>query len=144
MSTVTIVTLCDAIETTLADAVSDIERTQSYDELTEGIMDLPLLQVYPADWGTTRASFKGGVMRGAIVFHADLYAIQRGPDIGQEMATLLPLVDTLNGALEDQEHGTIFGNTSIKDFTWQGSYTIFDYGAIKYVGARYIITLSVF
>lgn len=143
-TTVTIATLCNAIETTLATAVSDIERTQSYDELTEGIMDLPLLQVYPTEWSASRMTFKGGVQISPIVFRADLYAMQRGPDIGQEVGTLIPLVDAINAELIGQDAGSLFGNASIKAFTWQGSYSIFDYSGVRYVGARYIITVTVF
>ena len=79
---ITIAQICDAIESTLGAAVT-VARSESYDELTEGIHDLPMLQVYPeggnqdAGGNTDRASFQAGSRQTSVMIHVDYYARPR-------------------------------------------------------------------
>src|SRR5512139_962325 len=94
---ITLAQVCNAVETTLAPAVT---YTQSYNELKEGLNDWPMLQVY---WDASnqdpggnadRTTFKAVVRQTDITIFADLYGTPRR-DIGEDMAALLPLVDAV-------------------------------------------------
>lgn len=151
--TVTLAQICDAIETTLSTATG-LSVHQSYDELTENIADHATLQVYPESGNTDvwtsndRTTHQRGVAVTEFIFHADLYAQQR-INIGEDMAALLPLVDAIITRLEAQKTGALFGLTVsgvdvIKAFKWSWSRVVFEYAAVKYMGARFVITIRVF
>jgi len=146
--TVTYAEMCDAITTTLAAAAS-VERAQSYDELTEGMQDQPAFQVYPeacdpvaAGSGTHVTTFGGGVIRETHIIHVDYYAAQRA-HIGEDMATLVEGIDEIVPILEAQTCPP-FGLSGIKSFQWSWSRVTWDYGNVKYVGARFVLALNTF
>lgn len=153
MSTVTLVTMCNAIEATLG-AAPGLERSQSYNELTEGIHDCPLLQVYWEDLPsvdsdsvpgqTDRMTFGGSNVRRqyTITFFADLYAASL-KDIGEDMGRLLPVVDEFIAILEAQTCPP-FGVEGVKSFQWSAKRVVFQYAKIKYVGARFTLHLRLF
>jgi len=151
MARITLQSVNDAIESTLS-AATTLARSQSYDELTEGIPDLPLLQVYPEAWGPARtgrthAITGGGAVRNTEwVFHADYYARIRS-SIGEDMAALVPGIDAIEAVLEAQQSKPYFGLAEIESFNWEGSRVIFQYGGDalqQYMGARYVITVRVY
>jgi len=146
---ITLAQICDAIESTL-DNSTTLTRSQSYDELTEGIHDTPLLQVYPQsgvqdpDGTTDRTTFSAVVRQTEIVIHADYYAAERGASIGEEMSRLVDGIDAMTEIFEGQDQKPYFGLEGIKAFAWRWERVTFDYGGVSYVGARFFITLRVF
>lgn len=160
MANITLNQIVDAVETTLSTATT-LVRSQSYDELTEGIQpaDCPLLQVYweslspvSTDSGTDRRSFGGGggientpLRDKAIVIHADYYARPRS-HIAEDMQAVVDGADALIDVLETQDTTPFFGLEGIKSFQWQATRVTFVYGdpQTPYSGARFVITLRVF
>lgn len=149
---ITIAQICDAIESTLG-AATGITRSQSYDELTEGMPpgDLPLLQVYPeageADiTGTTdRSSFRGGVRQTELIIIADLYAHQRS-HMGEDMEILVDGIDAFIDVMEAQDTKDYFGLAGLQAFHWRFERVTFVYGnpQLPYVGARFYLTIRIF
>ena len=149
---ITLAQICDAIESTLGGATG-LERSESYDELTEGAHpgDLPLLQVYPND-GTTdpsgntdRTTFRGGVRQTALTIHADVYARQRS-HIGEDMKAVVNSMDAIINVLEAQNVKPYFGLVGIKAFAWRWERVTFIYGdpQLPYAGVRFYLSIRTF
>ena len=147
--------IVNSVEATLSAAAS-LERSQSYDELTEGMQDYPTLQVYPSantggswDSQTHRLTFGGPVPAGGVVrkhvsvkeytIHADLYARQRS-HIGEDMAQLVDTINELEDILDTQEY-PLFGRTDLYSFRWSWAQVTWDYAGVMYLGAQFIITV---
>ncbi|MBU1173637.1 MAG: hypothetical protein KKD44_29050, partial [Proteobacteria bacterium] len=100
MGAITFRTINDAIETALS-AATGLAKSESYDELTDGVMDYPLLQVYyqshtvDPTGPTDRSAFGGAVRVWEILYHADLYAAQRG-DLAENMDAVMTMVDEID------------------------------------------------
>lgn len=147
---ITLGQILDAINTTLG-AATIVNRSQSYDELTEGLHDFPLLQVYPEagtqdpSGGTDRTAFRGGVRQTEFTIHADYYARQRS-HIGEDMNALVDGIDALTNIFEAQDTKPYFGLDGIQAFKWSWSRAVFTYGDpnVSYVGARFVLTVRVF
>lgn len=109
---ITLVQILDAINDTLG-AAAGMARSESYDELTEGIHDLPMLQVYPESCeqdpsgAVDRTAFRGGVRQTYFMINADLYAQQRA-HIGEDMAKLVAMLDTMQDVFEEQDYPPYF------------------------------------
>lgn len=150
MTTITLATVIDAIATVLG-AATTVERTESYNELTEGIHDFPMLQVYwesvvqDPESGTERTTFGGGVRQTDHTIHADYYARQRS-NIGEDMAALVNGIEAITNRLESQGAAPPFFGVDVKAFRWRGDRVTFNYGdpQIMYVGARFILTVRLF
>ena len=153
MSVPTLVQICDAIETTLSEATG-LTHSQAYDELTEAMVDLPMLQVYPEDWtmdigggSTDRTTFGAGVRQSGYTIYADLYARQRGAGIDEEMGALVPLIDALITVFREQRTKPYFALEGLQAF---GPVTfrrvIFNYGdpQVGYIGARFTIPVRIY
>lgn len=146
--TITIVEINTAIKDELATATG-LTFTQDFDELTPGMPDTPTLQVYwsatetdPTS-GTSQSSFQGIQRQTRLTFWADLYARQRS-HIGEDMGSLLPLIDAIQTRLEEQRTSR-FGLAGIKAIEgWTGRMLVFDYADAIYVGARFEIIVRVF
>ena len=138
--------IADDLETATglgADAVQD------FDELSEGINDTPMLQVYWFDTttdptsGAAQSSFRGVVRQTSMTFRADLYARQRS-HIGEDMEALLPLIDAIQIRLEAQKADR-FGLEGVKAIErWTARQVVFETAGVGYVGARFEIKLRVF
>ncbi len=152
---ITLAQIVDAIEGTLDNATT-VVRSESYDELTEGVQDVPLLQVYPESGEqdiaslTDRTTFGGSapttskpVRQTEFIIHADYYARQRS-HIGEDMAALVNGIDALQNVLEGQDAKPYFGLSYIQAFHWRWERVIFTYASIDYMGARFYITVRVF
>lgn len=145
--------ICDAIETTLSAATTLTAlagtHSQSYDELTEGVNDLPMLQVYPqsgsqdAAGRTDRTTFGGGNRQTEFVIHADYYARERS-HIGEDMALLVNGIDAMQTIFEAQDKKPYFALAGIQSFRWTWDRVQFAYGNTAYMGARFVITVRVF
>jgi hypothetical protein len=150
MAKITLAQMCNAIETTLAAATLAM-RTQSYDGLTEGMNDVPTLQVYPdggnqdAQYATDRTTFKAGTRQTSITIFADYYARQRS-QLGEDMKALVDGIDAITDVFEAQDTTPYFGLTGIKNFHWSWQRVAFTYAdeTIKYMGARFTIVLRVY
>lgn len=145
---ITVAQMADAITTTLG-AATTVARSESYNELTEGIHDYPLLQVY---WQSTvndvsgnddRTAYRGGVRQKEYVFYADYYARPRS-ELKEDNAAVTNGAEALEAVLEAQNVKPYFGLAGIKAFRWQGERVAFEYGGTLYAGCRYMITLRVF
>ena len=146
---ITLAQMNSAIESTLATATG-LTFTQDFDELSEGINDTPLLQVYWEDTntdpasGTSMTSFAGRVRQTSLTFFGDLYARQRS-HMAEDMAALYPLIDAIQVVLEAQDTAPYFGLDGIKALeSWSARRIVFEYGGSRYVGGRFIIKLRVF
>ena len=149
---ITLAQICDAIEATLATATT-VKRSQSHDELTEGIHDTPMLQVYPengrqdaGEGSTDRFTFGGGgnpVRQTELTIHADYYARQRS-HIGQDMEALVDGIDAITNVLEGQDQKNYFGLAGIQAFSWRWDRVVFIYAGVNYIGARFMLTVRVF
>jgi len=150
---ITLAQICDAIETTLGAATTltatDGTHSQSYDELEEGIGDVPMLQVYPqsgsqdAAGRTDRTTFGGGNRQTEFVIHADYYARERS-HIGEDMALLVNGIDAMQNVFEGQDKKPYFDLAGIQAFRWTWERVQFAYGGTSYMGARFMITVRVF
>jgi hypothetical protein len=147
---ITYAQITDAIESRLGVAIG-LARSQSYDELTDGMTDTPTLQVY---WqrdvtdpqGTThQTAFGTGVQQVEVVFHADLFARQRS-HIGDDMAVLYGMAQAVRETLEAETSSPYFGLDGIKAFRWTAERVTFEYGdpSLPYIGARFVIIVRVF
>jgi len=148
LATVTVGELCNAIEDTLGQATT-LQRSQSYDELTEGLHDFPVLQVYPASGNTDakgqadRRTFRGGVRTGYYVFHADYHACPRS-EIGENMNTVVDGIDAMEAILLAQDTKPYLGHEAIKSFHYDWEYVNFEYAGQKTVGVRFRIGVWIF
>jgi len=150
-SNLTLASICDAIESALG-AVTGIERSQSYDELTEGMGSFPTLQVFPARWNvdarteTDRSTFRAGLRATDQTIYCDLFAGPRGGSSpGQLMGILVGLIDLINVELETQAAiRPPFSLTGVKACWWTGEHVTIENSGVLYVGARWTITLRTF
>ena len=146
---ITLTQICQAIETTLAPAIT---YTQTASELKDGMNDQPILQVYPNS-GTSlagtqqndRTTFRADLRQAEIVIYADLYATPRS-EIGEDFAVLLPLIDAVINEIEKQDTKPYFGLVGIKGFYWGWQQVILIYNdpAQPFLGARFTFTLRVY
>lgn len=142
--TVTIAQITDAIETKLG-AATGMVRSESYDELSEGIPpgDMPLLQVYfesiDFDWKT----FQGAIQELPILLHADVFCRQRS-NIAEDIAKVVDMADAVVNVLQAEKHPPFFGQHGIRDMKWRADRVTFDYAGALYAGIRFYITCWVF
>ena len=142
MTIPTLAQVIDAIESNLSSATG-LVRSESYDELTEGIPETPLLQVYPESGEPDLQTYKRRIEK--IVIHADLYARQRS-QIGEDMAKAVTMAEAIFARLRAQDPNTnnqLFGLDGIRKFTWTWARAVFEYGdpATRYAGIRFVITI---
>lgn len=148
MAYITHASICDSIADTLG-AADSLRRTQSYDELTEGMNTTPTLQVYPQNWnmddrsGVSQSSFRGGVKRSSNIYFADVYVRQRS-DLRTDIKEQVEVADEIDEILSGQDTKPYFGNANIQQFHWSGERVTFTYAEAQYVGIRYTIEIWVF
>ena len=150
MAKITLAQMLNAVETTLSAALTT-GQSQAYDQLTEGVNDLPTLQVYPEDanqdaqYATDRTTFQAGCRQTSQTIFADYYARQRS-HIGEDMKALVDGIDAITDIFEAQDHLPLFGLVGIKNFHWSWQRVVFTFGdeQVKYMGARFTIVLRVY
>jgi len=125
MATITVGEICDAIAATLSTTVG-LTRTQSYNQLTEGMNTWPTLQVYPESWETSmdsatdRISFVDaatgipGHRYTEIIFFLDLYARQRS-QLNEDWGKAVDMADALDNKLNEEGACPHLG-TSVRTF----------------------------
>ena len=144
-------TLLSDIETTLAAAPS-VLLTQNYDELTEGVSETPLLQVYPEGCDPvsrksetdriTLGGTTGGVVQKIYTVNCDCYISQRH-FIAQDMRDLVVAIDELMDILEAQPRGDLFGNSTVNSFKWSWKRVSFTYSGALFVGVKILLKVNV-
>jgi hypothetical protein len=155
-STVTVAQICTAIDTTLGAALvasGDLTESQNFSELTEGMNDEKVLQIYPEEEapvsvgsGTQKITFGSTpFIDEEIVIHADYYGRQRS-HIGEDMATLVSGIDAIRANLKTQNCPNPFSLTGIANFQWSWNRVVFEYGGpeLKYIGARFRLVFRTF
>ena len=155
-SSVTVAQMCDAIDTTLGEVLvtsGDLIRSDSYDELREGMNDENILQIYPEEQSpvsvgseTQKLTFTDTpFIDEEIVIHADYYAQQRA-HIGEDMAQLVGGIDAIRANLKTQNCPNPFGLTGIANFQWSWRRVVFEYGGpeLRYIGARFRLVLRTY
>ncbi len=131
-----------AIESALGSATG-LTRSENYNELTEGIPETPLLQVYPESGEPDFQTYKRRIEK--VIIHADLYARQRS-QIGEDMTKIVDMAEAIFARLRAQDPNTnnqLFGLDGIRKFAWTWTRAVFEYGdpATRYAGVRFIITI---
>lgn len=149
MGNITIAQINTALVATLGTA-EQLTFKQDADALTEGMQDLPTLQVYWENLtsdalanNADRSTFGKGVIVTRLTFHADVYVRQRS-HIGEDMAAVLELASTVNDVLEAQTSKPYFGLEGIQAFAYTAERVTFDYGKAAYAGIRFILTITVY
>ena len=159
MANITLNAIVDAVSDTLGTATT-LNRSQSYDELTENIPDWPLLQVYwesfspvSTDSGTDRRTFGGlggdedtPLRDKEIIVHADYYARPRS-HIDEDMKAVVDGADALLDILETVDVTPFFGLDGIKAWSLQSatrSTFIYNDPQTPYAGVRFVIAIRVF
>ena len=159
MGTFYLSTLLDAVKTTL-EAAASLARTDGYDELTEGMHEAPTLQIWPVrnsgtDWTgqTDRLTLGanvlgqggGGAYKSSVkeyLIYADLYAEVRGASLGEAMVAMVASIEELEEILDRMAY-PLFGLADVLSFRWDWEHVTFDYGKVKYVGARFKLWVKI-
>jgi len=158
-SNTTLAEMCTAIDLTLGEALvtsSDLTVSQNYNQLTEGMNDPDVLQIYPesqapvdsssgATHKLTLGDSDGAVIQEEVTIHVDYYAKQRGADLSEDMAAMVAGVDAIIANLKTQDCQP-FNLTNCRSFQWSWTRAVFAYGEpeLKYTGARFILVLRLF
>lgn len=145
---VTTADINDAIANTMRAAVT-IPIVKSFDELPEGIFDLPMVLVH---WfscnedflsrGTDRIAGQGKVRAADDTFYVDLYARQRSlldEDIGEAIRHL----DAMRAVMYQQDTA-YFGLSQIQAVRWSARRAIFVHSTTSYSGVRFTINTKVY
>lgn len=154
MAIVTVGAICNAVAATLS-TTTGLERTQSYDQLTEGMNTLPTLQVYPERWEvdtateTDRTTFVDaatgipGVRQTELVLHLDLYVRQRS-QLEEDWGEAVDLASGLGDKMDEEGPCPHFGLAAIRSFHWTAQRVVFMYAEVLYTGFRFVLTLRIF
>jgi len=154
MAIVTVGAICDAVAAVLS-TTAGITRTQSYNELTEGMNTLPTLQVYPEFWDvsagseTDRFSFVDaatgipGHRLTEMTLHLDLYARLRS-QLNEDWGEAIDLASALHDKLDEQGSCPHFALAGIRSFHWTAHRVVFPYAQTEYVGFRFVLTVRIF
>jgi hypothetical protein len=143
LSTQTLIAICDAVESFLGDATG-IARSQSYDELTEGMNTTPTLAVYPQSGSTIyQRTFRQGVRVTHATIHVDVIAKQRG-DLKTDMGVLVPLIDAVQTEIEKEREGYLFDLDNVQWGDWRWERVVFVMAGVEYIGVRFFLDLTIF
>lgn len=146
---ITEATVCDAIADTFRTQIPSLS-VQSYNQLTDGIPELPLLQVYwwkfieDATTDSDRAASKHTMTVSDDTYRLDLYAKTRS-ELREDMPAVMDMLSKMREAFYAQTT-TYFGLDAIKSAKWQGQFGLLKYGEpkISYAGARITLTIRIF
>ena len=148
---ITLAQMCNAVKATLETAIG-INKAQSYNELSEGYDDLPLLQVYP--WSgetdmtalnTAQSTFRGGSRVTETLIHADVVCRQRS-HLDEDMAKVVEMQEAVQSVLFDQHTRPYFGDGGIKGWRSRWEVVSFPRGdpQVTYLGVRFFVYLRWF
>jgi len=150
-----LIEICSAIDLTIGRPLERkglLSDSQNYDELTEGMNDDRVIQIYPESEGSVDGSSgatqkltlgdeDGAVIQEEITIHLDYYCRQRS-NLADDMGQLLPGIDAIRAKLKEQDCDP-FDIPNCQSFQWSWFRTVFVYGQpeIKYIGARFVLVL---
>jgi hypothetical protein len=128
----------DGIEGVLGTATG-LKQHQTYDQLTEGIPETPLLQVYPHSLEPDQLETYTKFRVEKLVVYADLYARLRS-NLRDDMAKVVEMGQAMLVVIrtEDEAHSN-FGVTGVHAWNWSMERVLFEYGdpSVKYAGLRF-------
>ena len=158
-SDVTVTQICAAVNETIGDALvasGVLARTEDHDKLTEGIHDLPCLQVWPGSEGlvssdsgageTHKLTLGGPDQDHAIIedieIYVDFWAAVRH-ELAQDMAVLVAGIDSIRTIIKAQDCPP-FGLAGIRTFQWSWTAGSTDYAGVTYLRARFTLMVNIF
>jgi len=110
-----------------------IKQVQVLEEITEGVPETPLLQVYIQDSEvdvqaeTERTTFGAGVRQTLVTVQVDGYARQRS-HVGQDMGAQVAMMDAIDDVLSGEVDKPYFGLQGIQAFHWRLERVTFQFG----------------
>lgn len=151
---ITIAQMNTAIHDTFEDNLTLIDFFQDYNDLSEGLANTPLLQIYwnslntvaensATDRNTFGSSTQKPLRQKRYIFRVDLYCDPRA-NLDSVFVQMLPIVDEINNVLEAQDAKPYFGLDGIKSFTFTCERGNIEYGSVNYPVVQWTIELSVF
>ena len=166
MTRITLMDICDGIATTFNGMLVTLNAgtapvaviAHSYDEITEGQQDTPMLQIIPTtsavdvETATDRSTFGACLRQGEYAFSVEAYPRQRS-HAGEDYEAMVRLWDAVEAVLEEQGKDcnprtgdcTAFGIPGIKSFGWTAAAPEpFNYGGANYLGFTLTIVVRVF
>ena len=145
--------ICDAIQSAMNDLVvsGDLVAVQNFDELTEGMNDENVLQIYPESGGPVSGEsathkFTLGpdpVIIEDMVIHLDYYARQRS-HLGEDMAQLVAGLDVIRAKIKEECTACSIFGINVKNFQWEWNRFVITYAEADYVGVRFILRIRIF
>jgi hypothetical protein len=132
----------------------DINVVQNYDELTEGMNDSGVVQIYPetqagtsADSSTHVATLAGSgdpYIQEDITIHLDYYCKRRS-ELKEDMSAVVAGIDAIRSKIKEQLCPP-FGIGDCRSFQWSWTRVTFVYGGdeVNFAGARFVLVLRVF
>ncbi|UCC74287.1 MAG: hypothetical protein JSV86_06950 [Gemmatimonadota bacterium] len=147
MATYTLDDLVNAVHDDVATAASlERDESQAEDEITEGIHDWPLIQTWMAgnrgtsfESDTDRLTLSGKHSVKEYLIYSDLYVAQRS-HVGEAMGKLLSTINEIEDILDTRTYD-LYGADYITSFNWSWDQVTFEYGGVKYTGARFSIII---
>jgi hypothetical protein len=121
-------------------------RVQDYDELSEGINDTPLIQVYPVrgqgnSGAGDRLTFTGGMRRTGMTVIIRAYARRRAM-LAEDMNAQIKLIDAIDEVLASQA-GSLFGMESVMAAHWTWERATYAVADAEYAGAEFTLDIYV-
>lgn len=158
-SSVTVAQICAAVNETIGDALVAsrvLARTEDHDEMTEGVHDLPCLQVWPRSEGlvsigsgageTHKLTLGGPDQDHAIMedieVYVDFWAAVRH-ELAQDMGVLVAGIDSIRAIIKAQDCPP-FGLAGVRTFQWSWTAGSTDYAGVTYLRARFTLSMSIF
>ena len=154
MGTTSIVEICTTIKEwmdELKDTViaNGFHQVQNYDEISEGVNDPPICQVYWEDLsydtlGNTTAHTLGKTRRARqLTFHIDAFC-QRRNNIDENMENTHRFADLIWDKLEEKDVCGAFGQIQIQLVgPVEVRRVVFDYATVLYPGVQVVLTVEV-
>lgn len=151
MNAPTLTQICDAVKD-VALLSEGVKKVYAPAEIKEGVNDTPQIQIYPESGETditssnhSQMTFRGNNRVDSLVVNIDCYARQRS-HVGEDFAALLPIIDAIITVLKAQKNQPYFELQGLQGFRWSWERVTFTYGdpEIRYVGARFVLTFTLF
>jgi hypothetical protein len=150
---ITIGQICDAIAAVVATSPG-IQDVQSYNQITEGMQDNMVAQVYPesaeVSWqsDTDTITFCGGVQAMNMIVRVDLIGDERA-HVGQNWGDVIDVASALHDTLAAEGNCTDgrcphFGLNGIQSFRFTWQRVLFTYATALHVGVRFELEIRVF
>jgi hypothetical protein len=146
-------TICDAIKTEFNTMIvaGDLVAIQNFDELTEGLNDENILQIYPESGGPVSGNsetqkFTLGtdpVIIEDMTIHLDYYTRQRS-HLGEDMGQLVTGLDKIRAKIKEECTACSIFGIDVKNFQWEWNRFVITYAEADYVGVRFILKIKIF